>query len=358
MCGIAGIRKFGKTPINATEIRTLLLALEHRGMHATGIALMTGGEIHICKNGVPAWDFVVDKTTTDFLDTFLTDETTIALLHTRAATLGNPEKNENNHPFFRGHTAIVHNGMISNHLSLFAGEKVERTAETDSDIIRALLDKGGISSEGIDLLGKMSGSAAIAAMTQDHPELLLLARSGSPLAYATSRDKLWWASEMGAIQKAVRPWNNTFGLPARATRTDISYYTMPDNTAYILGPFNAEKTRLVRKEFKSCGNYVQPNYSAMHESYGRKTQNWKEESRRERRMRALPAAATIQATTPPGFGMTHKIAPCPKCGQLWSIPKAEHFRDYHCKDKDKCGVSLAACDSIPDEKLKWSNNVS
>lgn len=350
MCGIGGIRKFGDTPINATEISTMLCSLEHRGMHATGIALMTDGEIHICKDAKPAWAFVADQSTKDFLDAFLTDDTTIALLHTRAATLGSPEDNNNNHPFFMGKTAIVHNGMISNHLSLFNMEKVERSAETDSDIIRGLLDKGGLSEEGIKLLCKMSGSAAIAAISNETPDRLLLARSGSPLAYATSRDKLWFASEMGVIQRAVRPWSNRFGMPARGRRDDVDYHTMPDNSAYVLDM----KERILRQEFKSCGHYTQPNYSAMRESYGTKTRNWKEESRRERLRLAARTNNTTEITNlnEPGAGFLKKIAPCPKCHKLWSIPKEKSFKGFFCNNK-KCKAPLEDCDKIPADKLTY-----
>ena len=57
MCGIAGIRKFGGTPITGEEIVLLLCSIEHRGQHATGIALENPDGIHVFKAPEPAWKF-------------------------------------------------------------------------------------------------------------------------------------------------------------------------------------------------------------------------------------------------------------------------------------------------------------
>jgi asparagine synthetase B (glutamine-hydrolysing) len=349
MCGIAGVRSYGNVPIYAEELKMLLCSLEHRGPQATGIALLTAGRVHILKKDVPAWSFVGAKETDEFLEEFLTPETTIALLHTRFATVGNPETNANNHPLFRGDTAIVHNGSINNHHLLFNNEKIERNCETDSDIIRGLLDKNGLTEEGIKSLNQMSGSAAIAAISEHTPDTLLLARSGSPLTYGTSRqdDKLWWASEMGAIQAAVKPWTDFRGLKARATRTDVSYFGMPDNTAYLL----TSTDELLRRPFNSCSHYNAPDYSGTYKSYGSKRKHWRDESRRQK---SLSAGTVVGTVTPPGTGYTHKIAPCLKCGKGNKIPKGTDFAGYVCVNK-KCKASLAPLDKISPENLTWEN---
>jgi len=335
MCGIAGVRKYGDTPINDTELKMLLCSLEHRGNHATGVALLTAGRIHVLKDPRPAWSFVAMPQTTRFFEEHLTDETTIAILHTRLSTIGNPEKNNNNHPIFNGNTAIVHNGGISNHHLLFTSEHLERACETDSDIIRAILDQKGLTEDGITALNKLSGSAAIAAISEEFPDRLLLARSGSPLTYGVTEDKLWWASEMGAIQKAVKPWVNYHGLFARKSRPDIGYFSMPDNTAYLLGG-NGD---LLRREFKSCLHYNQPNYSGMRESYGSKMRSYRRELAVAQPTRAVPASPIV---------IQKRIIECPgeNCQKKLFISLHEKWANRKCT----CGTDLSDFDNTPEKE--------
>src|SRR5690242_5627757 len=114
MCGIAGIRRFGKTPIAGEEIVLLLCALEHRGQHATGMALVDPNGIKILKAPLPAWKFTKSEEFKKFIDETLNEQTYIALLHTRWATTSNPEFNQNNHPMWDGDCALVHNGSLNN----------------------------------------------------------------------------------------------------------------------------------------------------------------------------------------------------------------------------------------------------
>lgn len=328
MCGIAGVRRYGNDPITEAELDILLCSLEHRGKHATGVALMTEGKVFVHKAPMPAWAFVAEESTKEFFKTFLTPETTIAILHTRYSTIGNPENNVNNHPISAGRAAIVHNGGIHNHHLVFNQEHLDRACETDSDIIRALIDRDGLTVEGLESLNKLSGSAAIAAISEDDPTKLLLARSGSPLAYATTPEKLWWASEMGAIQKAVKPWTRHHGLYARKSNPNVSYYTMPDNTAYLLG----EEGSPIRREFKTCMHYVQPDYSrGTGGNYGTRM--------REYRRQASSNTGSIQR---------FKIGPCPKCFKLNRIKYEVMWNGLTCFDKE-CKARLDYLDQAKDK---------
>lgn len=347
MCGIAGIRKYADNPITQEEICTLLCALEHRGNHATGIALQTPDGIKIIKNCTPAWSFVAEKETKDFLDQFLTKDTTMAILHTRYATVGNPKELANNHPMWRGKTAVVHNGGITNHMALFNEHKMERSCETDSDVIRGLCDTYGITPKGIAQLNKMSGSAAIAAFSTENPDHLLLARSGSPLIYGLVEDKMWWASTMGAIQKAVRPWVQLHGLWGRKTKSDVAYFTMPDNTAYILSSNGVE----YRSEFKTCNNYVAPTYSGVRTSYHSRMAGWEKDKEREDARKnagpvvisrpALPAITSTGKVTMEGG---KKIALCPFCSSQNTIDAKTQWSEWRCGNKS-CGKNLGVLDA-------------
>jgi predicted glutamine amidotransferase len=265
MCGIAGVRKFGKAPITGEEIVLLLCSLEKRGPHATGIALMDSKGISVHKAPQPAWQYTKSKDFEKFLNEHLTEDTYTALLHTRFATVGNPDDNKNNHPMFDGKNAIVHNGSIRNSEWLFNQGKFPKSCETDSDIVRALVANYGITAKGVREMNKMQGSGAIACVSEEQPGVLLLARSGNPLVYGFDKesDKLYWASELQAISQASRPWYQYRGAWVQDTKTKLAIGSMPDNTAWIFGDQKLE----FHSEFKVCTHFTPPDYSASRGSY-------------------------------------------------------------------------------------------
>lgn len=352
MCGIAGIKRFTTEPITVTEIRLMLLGIEHRGNEATGIALVNpDGIVHVHKKDTPAWNFVKDDTTEKFLNDFLNPETKTVILHTRLATVGNPKKNENNHPMFADNVAVVHNGGISNHFSMFSSEQLKRNCDTDSDILRAILDRDGLTKKGIKNLNKLSGSAAIAAIATNHPELLLLGRSGSPIKYAICDEKLWWASEMDVVQKAVRPVRAIRGFWAREYRPNVSYFSMMDNSAYIVDDQGVQS----RHEFSTCAQYHAPTYN-VRANFSRQQRKWHSDIESEKHKthvassapiiilpsKEVPAADHISRITEsarPG----KKLGACPKCAFVMSHEINESWVNKICANK-KCQHPLDELD--------------
>ena len=242
MCGIGGIRRFGPKPIEIDTLNMLFLGLQHRGMDASGIAIANPEGIFIYKEDEPGWKFIDKQGYKNFVKKYLHEETFSALVHTRAATdsgigtRGNPQFNKNNHPLFAGDTAVTHNGTILNHQHLFSELHIERNADTDSDVLRAILDKEGFTRKAIRQLSRCAGSAELAAVSLNFPGCLLLARSGSPLVIAADSDHMFWASTKGAIHAAAKSWEEKFGLYMHKGRVDLHWRTMPANTAYLFGP--------------------------------------------------------------------------------------------------------------------------
>ena len=115
MCGISGIIRYGDEQITEPQIRMFLTGLEHRGNDAAGIAMQRkNGELLILKNDVTPWKFTKSKEYLDFIEENLNENIIQVLLHTRAATKGNPRVASNNHPMFAGKAAVIHNGVIHN----------------------------------------------------------------------------------------------------------------------------------------------------------------------------------------------------------------------------------------------------
>lgn len=309
MCGIAGVRAFKDEKITKHQIQALLLAIEHRGTHASGIVSFgKDGDLTWIKDDEPAWKFLKDPEVDKWIDAALEKNPETVLLHTRLATQGSPRDNKNNHPLTDGVSAVVHNGMISNDDHLFADMKLERKAETDSDIIRAILDRDGITKQGIRTLNRLSGSAAISVVHKDYPRKLLLARSGNPLVYCVSESGLlMWASVKEALHHAQRIWEERLGIWVRANRTDLMWATMPDNTAYIFG----EKGKEWHDEFKVAYGYTSPRYAA-YDNYYEKNKCWDEE---------LAGEAEADSKPPEKGDSSPDFARCLKCGWFGKIPK-------------------------------------
>ena len=334
MCGIAGVRKFGETPITGEELVLMLCSLEHRGPHATGLALQGPKGVNVLKAAEPAWKFTKGEEFKAFIKKYLTPLTEVALLHTRFATTGSPQENENNHPMFDGKTAVVHNGMISNHDSIFNSEKMTRSCETDSDVLRALIDKYGINEKGLRELDRLTGSAAIASVSEKYPGKLLIARSGSPLTYGftESQDKLYFASEAQAIHKASRPFYEVRGVWVQDTRSNISVGSMPDNTAWIFGPESIE----LHHKFTTCAFYNAPNYGNTRADFHRKTSAWRREqkykkNKGESHILALPAQSVVDDS------LKGAVIECSACGCVNRNTKGRAWEQLVCHD---CSAKL------------------
>lgn len=236
MCSISGIIKMGEQPIPAESLDQLLLALQHRGTDATGIAMMTNGELHIAKDNESAFRFVTGRMYKEFVREFLTPQTSVVLLHTRAATQGAPANNQNNHPVYYNDCAVIHNGWVRNDDEVFKKLGLERRAEVDSDAIRAVVDEYGLTHKGVHMLSKLEGGIASAVLSAKEPDKVLLMRNSNPIHIAMNDDFIYFASEKQAIHIASRPWEQKHNIWTKKVRTDLNWGVFPDASAWLLSP--------------------------------------------------------------------------------------------------------------------------
>lgn len=179
MCGIAAFslspddRESGCVDITCLT-RNLFAGLTARGRDASGAAWVDGaGEVWWHKLPVPGTAYGSQVP--------LPPTTDVAILHTRAATSGDPKVNANNHPHVLPGITGVHNGIIRNDRDLWkmVGQKPQTSC--DSEAIFGLLAYGEGSRT--SLLPKVRGDAAIAWLETDTPTSLRLARlEGRPMA--------------------------------------------------------------------------------------------------------------------------------------------------------------------------------
>ena len=196
MCGIVGhIGDDQATPILLDGLRRL----EYRGYDSAGLAVHTNDGIKIVRAVGKLRN--LEKA---LLETGLPG--TVGIGHTRWATHGRPSE-VNAHPHVAGPIAVVHNGIIENHLELRAELEaggVTMSSDTDTEIVSHLIHRE--TREGNDLvtairraLKHVEGAYAIAVLSEKEPGRVVVAKSASPLVIGVSSGATYCASDIPAL---------------------------------------------------------------------------------------------------------------------------------------------------------------
>ncbi len=201
MCGIIGV--VGSTSTLDTLLEGLS-RLEYRGYDSAGIALVRQGETWRARtaSGTESVEALVRACAE--APTGLTT----GIGHTRWATHGAPEA-MNAHPHLdcSGHIAIIHNGIIENHLALKEDLKArghQFTSVTDSEVLAHQIEE--LRATGHNLLdsvrlslASVRGAFSLAVVDANEPNTIVAARRVSPLIVATAPGMTYLASDIPAI---------------------------------------------------------------------------------------------------------------------------------------------------------------
>ncbi|MEM6829642.1 MAG: glutamine--fructose-6-phosphate transaminase (isomerizing), partial [Bacteroidota bacterium] len=199
MCGIVGY--LGHQPAHPILINGLK-RLEYRGYDSAGIATIENHQLTVKKKKGKVADLE------EILDANPT-LSKIGIGHTRWATHGEPN-DVNAHPHLSndGTLAMIHNGIIENYGSIkedLISKGYVFQSETDTEVFLAFIEYIK-NSEGLDLenavriaLTRVVGAYAIAIITIDNPEKLIVARKGSPLVIGLGQDEFFIASDASPI---------------------------------------------------------------------------------------------------------------------------------------------------------------
>jgi len=129
------------------------------------------------------------------------------IAHTRWATHGKPSES-NAHPHIcRNKVAVVHNGIIENHLALREQQKkldFPFTSETDTEVIVHQvyyhLDQGDNLLEAVQhACQHLEGAYALGVVSTSEPDRLIAARRGSPLVIGIGIGEYFIASDVAAL---------------------------------------------------------------------------------------------------------------------------------------------------------------
>ncbi len=202
MCGIvAYVGPKDCAPILVEGLRRL----EYRGYDSAGLAVHTGRGMEILR--------AVGKLAN--LDAALKKSPlagTTGIGHTRWATHGRPSE-ANAHPHVAGKVAVVHNGIIENHVELRRGLEatgIKFQSDTDTEIVAHLVDramKAGqkVLSEAVrEALKQVRGAYAIAVISGDAPDEIVVAKHDSPLVLGVGEGESFAASDIPAMLAHTR----------------------------------------------------------------------------------------------------------------------------------------------------------
>jgi len=203
MCGIVGaIAERNVVPILMEGLRRL----EYRGYDSAGIAVLNG-TAHLKR--VRTVGKV--KMLQDALDADPTHGQ-VGIAHTRWATHGVPSE-RNAHPHISNDgLAIVHNGIIENHEELRDTLKqlgYQFTSETDTEVIAHRVHYHLSTLKDLfkavrATVAELEGAYALAVVSEDEPERIILAREGCPVVVGLGVDENFVASDVAALLPVTR----------------------------------------------------------------------------------------------------------------------------------------------------------
>ena len=202
MCGIVGaVAERNVVPILMEGLKRL----EYRGYDSAGIAIRTDAGISRIRR--------VGKV--QELQSAL-DEAPVrggtGISHTRWATHGIPNET-NAHPHLSSNTiAIVHNGIIENYEELrddLKSKGYEFTSDTDTETVAHRIHFNLQNTDDFveavrTTVAELEGAYAIAVVSADHPEQVVIARQGAPAVVGLGVDENFVASDVAALLPVTR----------------------------------------------------------------------------------------------------------------------------------------------------------
>ncbi|MBT3504562.1 MAG: glutamine--fructose-6-phosphate transaminase (isomerizing) [Piscirickettsiaceae bacterium] len=219
MCGIVG----AATQRNVYKILIEgLHRLEYRGYDSAGLSIIDDNQTVQTRKSLGK----VAELEAVAAQNPVSGHTGIA--HTRWATHGEPST-INSHPHISDGVSVVHNGIIENHEELrleLVNAGYTFLSATDTEVIAHLVNhylkiektlRGAVQKT----IQRLDGAYALGVITDDEPNRIIAARSGSPLVIGVGIDENFIASD----QMALRQVTDRFIFLEEGDLVDLSYDT-------------------------------------------------------------------------------------------------------------------------------------
>jgi glucosamine--fructose-6-phosphate aminotransferase (isomerizing) len=236
MCGIVG---YIGTQAATDILLSGLEKLEYRGYDSAGIATIWEGDIQCVRAKGKLLNL---RSKLEQIE----NPAQIGIGHTRWATHGKPEEyNAHPHQDTALRIAVVQNGIIENYRELREHLKAlghEFRSDTDTEVIPHLIaeclkhipkdtNSSSLFLEAVrEAVQKLEGAYAVAAISADYPDELIVIRQQAPLVIGFGQGEFFCASDTPAIvpyTRAVLPLEN--GEIARLTPLGVEVYNFAGN---------------------------------------------------------------------------------------------------------------------------------
>ena len=196
MCGIIGFTgQREASPILMDGLKRL----EYRGYDSAGVITGTGNSLHLRKKAGRLAELGKLLSTSPAPGTY-------GISHTRWATHGGAtDANAHPHLSADGTIAVVHNGVIENHLTLkhqLQADGVNFRSETDTEVLAHLIAhyyQGDLMQAVRKAVELVKGTYGLAVVCKHEPGVLVGARLGSPLVIGLGGDGHYLASDASAL---------------------------------------------------------------------------------------------------------------------------------------------------------------
>jgi glucosamine--fructose-6-phosphate aminotransferase (isomerizing) len=205
MCGI--VAYIGQQPALPRLIEGLR-RLEYRGYDSAGVAVLDRSDA----SGDALW-IRKDIGRVSDLAAALQDGPMahVGIAHTRWATHGGvTQVNAHPHPDAEVRLAVVHNGIVENATELrkkLRAKGVVFRSETDTEVLPHLIRshyRGDPAQAVLETLAIIRGTYGIAVLFADHPDMIVVARNGSPLVIGLGEGETVVASDPQAVVAHTR----------------------------------------------------------------------------------------------------------------------------------------------------------
>ncbi len=201
-------------------LKRLFLLSESRGKEAAGLALATADLLVVHKDSVPAEEMLaapdfkaaLERGVEGFFERDDRRGSLAAIGHCRLVTNGMQGIDANNQPVWRDNAVVVHNGIVVNVDDLWAreAEKLKPTADVDTEVIAALVEKYRTAGSGPSAVTEaiqrtfadIYGETSIAMLFRDLNVMALGTNTGSLfLVHSKDGKAMFFASEAFICKK-------------------------------------------------------------------------------------------------------------------------------------------------------------
>ncbi|MCK8502588.1 MULTISPECIES: glutamine--fructose-6-phosphate transaminase (isomerizing) [Myxococcus] len=201
MCGIVGyVGDKESAPILVSGLKKL----EYRGYDSAGVAVVNRNELNVVR-ATGKLRNLENRVVAD------QPKGNIGIGHTRWATHGRPS-DENAHPHTYKNVAVVHNGIIENHLALKEQLRARGhvfSSETDTEVFAHLiseeLEKGKDLPDAVrGAIEQVKGTYALAVVSASDPNRIVATKNASPMVLGLSEGQNFIASDVPAVLEHTR----------------------------------------------------------------------------------------------------------------------------------------------------------